>query len=498
MKLNSALILLFCLFPVATPASYSPSPELLGSPVLLADYAGWLKNSEAFSRNGTETRAYQDLVEILYDHEIDRDWGSSYFPEANQRLEAVRAKLCPSLPFCSSPKTLASETDLQALANSLLAPATRAALGARWNVAIDPVVFPHTNRTFDLIVSSDNFAESESASYWDLNGKVSRTFAVPLISDTDTYLAGFDPQGSEFSGQFAFTGDKILLNDWQIRSRAMEFAQRWKFTLNVSRTNPLNPIIDAEAIQLLKLYGDNAAEFSRYYERLLPQTASSDATHTRFLKERAGNNFPEEVYQRVAYDLLSGLLRTQTAYFDLARRGGRENTSERQKALESLLTLQRYSPASGMFLFELSGLSEPLGSHGAVLDETIDQSLASTFCFENLKAILGLDVYADAGLFPKLKYAVLVQELFDAYYLQQRQPRIYEELKQPDGGVKLLASLPPADQLRLLRAYLVTPDGKTDSVGIYRMTLALMTHIQETDLCGLADLIHAVRGKNFR
>jgi hypothetical protein len=501
LKSRILLVIFFTVLSAQASAGYAPAPELIGSPVLLVDYATWVKESETFSQAGSETRAYKDLVEILYDREVGRDWGAAYFPEANERLSALRAQLCQggsSLAFCSSPKSLASDADVQSLERLLLEPSARNALSARWGVEIEAVTFPNSSFGFDLIVSKNEIMETETAAYWDLTGKVDRAFMNPMLLDTDTYLAGFDFRGSEFPGHFAYSGSKIVLNDWLIRNRAMQFAFRWKRTLDRSRgMQPLNPVDDAEAIQLQALYDENQAAFVKYYEQFLPEVSSHAEIYARFIKERAASDFPEEAYQWVAYDLLSSLARMQTGYFDLARKGGRAHTSERQKSLESLLTLQRYSSAPRFFLLELTGLAEPLASHGVVLDETVDPGLAITYFFEELKAILGLDGYASANLFPRMKYSVLVQELFSAYYLEHNQPQIYKELKQPDGTIRSVLSLPEADQLRLFREYIVTADGKPSLIGIYRLAQVFANRVQLADLRELADRMHEAHAPNF-
>ena len=121
-----------------------------------------------------------------------------------------------------------------------------------------------------------------------------------------------------------------------------------------------------------------------------------------------------------------------------------------------------------------------------------DPMLAFTYTAEQLKAILGLDVYGDAGLFDHYRYSVMSDTLFSAEFLKEYNPALYKELVLPDGTLKHVADMPRADQIRILRTYLM-PDGKVSISGLLRMEAVFAEHVTDQDLRNLADVIHAKR-----
>ncbi|MGZ3712673.1 MAG: hypothetical protein ACXVBE_12995, partial [Bdellovibrionota bacterium] len=136
--------------------AYTPSPDLMASPALLEDYVAWSARNSAFSASGSETRAFLDLVEILYDRDSNRPWGAEYFPEANRRLTQFRSTACKaiSVPACFLPNSLLNDSDLTNLEQSLLEPATLAALGAHWNLVLVPWIQPAREPSFSLVAGA--------------------------------------------------------------------------------------------------------------------------------------------------------------------------------------------------------------------------------------------------------------------------------------------------------------------------------------------------------
>jgi hypothetical protein len=314
------------------------------------------------------------------------------------------------------------------------------------------------------------------------------TFTTPVQAGVDAYRAGFEHQ--DFSGQFALEGDGVLVDDWLLRDRAMTFASNWKFEMRVRHRHPRdNPTTDSDSVQYQQLFDEHRAELDATYERLLPATQGNPDTAARFLRERQDGDYPEEVYQQVAYAHLRELQRLTSGFYALAK-DQRTSMSARQVALESLLTLQRYSPSWRFYLMELTTQSQLLASSAAVIDQMVDPMLAVTFAAEQLKAILGMEVYADANLYDRMRYAVLADELFEPRYLQEQQPAIYQELLKPDGTLKRVADLPRDDQLRILRAYLTNANGGVNMTGVLRMRGVFAARIHEDDLRALADVIH--------
>jgi hypothetical protein len=314
-----------------------------------------------------------------------------------------------------------------------------------------------------------------------------------VFYDVDTYQAGFDQK--DFPSQFGFDGDTIVVNDWLLRERTMEFASTWKFAIEFNRKYPpKDPIADSKEIQFQHLFDDLHGELEKTYGELLEKVKDKPKFLERFQKEHAAGDFPEEVYEHVAYAHLRDILRIESAYFALAK-DQRATASSRQKAMESLLTLQRYEPQWRFFLMELTTRAELFISRAAVIDQVADPMLAFTYFTEQLNAVLSLDVYAKTDLYDRFSYAVLADELFDPRYLKEYQPAIYKELLQSDGTLKRVADLPRADQIRILRRYLVDANGNFSLTGTSRMQAVFGARIREDDFRYLADVIHEARAK---
>ncbi|MGZ3686403.1 MAG: hypothetical protein ACXVCI_21300, partial [Bdellovibrionota bacterium] len=234
------------------------------------------------------------------------------------------------------------------------------------------------------------------------------------------------------------------------------------------------------------------ADFARVYASQLVQVAGLPEVIARFQKERAAGDFPEETYQRVAYDQLRELVLTQGSYFALASTQ-RKNTSPRQQALESLLTLQRYSANPRAFALELTTLMEPLASHAFVLDEAANFPLAQTFVVEMLKALLGSESYADKPLFPTYGHGLLAPVLFQDTFLSENAPDVKDALAGRD-----FAKLDPSEQLKLLKLYLIKSDGKVRTMGVFRLAACWLSEANIEELHTLAERVHEVRKENFR
>lgn len=486
---------------MARAETYMPSPDLMGSPALLQDYVSWDKAYTAFYSPGSDSRAYVDLLDIIYDREISRPWGEAYFPEAGQRLQNFRSFLCPSLPspqprLCTIPAKMASDQDVTDLAKGLEDKALTQALEKRWGIEIDPVTLPNASHALNFEVGY-GAKTSETASFWDLSpASLSWFTMIPIVTDADTYRAGFE--GDDFPSQFALSGDSVVLNDWQVRDRSMVFASHWKFNVDFNKKYPpKDPAAESEELLYQALYDENQDRFQSVYAQLLPKAQGNEDVLARFLKEKSQNDYPEEVFQYVAYSMLSELVRVQGDYYGLADKQ-RRHTSARQKSLESLLTLQRYASSWRMFLVDWETLAMPFTSHSAVLDQTTDFATATAFSLEQLNLILGLDVYAKTDYFARYRYAILADELFNEDYLKANQPDIYRELLQPDGTLKRVTDLGDADQLRFLRQYLTTTDGQPNEFGISRMSSVFRVRVREKDLREIADIIHAARSGGFR
>jgi len=493
---GSCMFFLSLLWVPVLAFAYAPGPELIGSPALLVDYTAWSKDYDRFNERGSDTRSFRELVEILYDHEVERPWGDEYFPEANRRLNSFRTAVCnsePGLRACLLPATLRNDSDVQELEKILLDPSLLALLGARWQLELLSWNMPFREPVFSLHAGPLFEAFSRPSAFWNLQpATVSwRATRHTLLWDLADYRAGFDSQDAP--ALFALQGNyAAVLDDWHLRDRAMDFAARWKHAISANkRWAPDNAIADSKEIQFQNMFEEQSGDFERVYATLLPKVQALPAMLARFEKERSRGDYPEEVYEQLSYEQLRELLLLQGSYFAVAAEQ-RTGTSDRQQALESLLTLQRYSKAWRAFKMELSTLAEPLSSSAFVLDEAAGFDLAQTFELEFLKAILGMDPYADKPLFPDLGHGLLAPELFQASYLDENAP----DLKQELNG-RIFASLPETEQIRILRLYLAPATGKVRPMGLFRLGAAFLSAATEQEMRALAERVHEVRSGNF-
>ncbi len=487
-------VLLLACVPWTSAQAYVPTPAILQSPALLIDYPNWFRDLDAF-RASPETRSYSELVEILYDREIEREW-VNYFTEANSRLSAFRALICPTAGavLCTEPLKLTSDGDLRTLFGALTNPASLAFFASRWGITIHPVTLPGVSLPFNIIAAKNEKTETSTASYWNYKpANIISHVLTPLEYDVNSYEANMN--GEQFPAQFALTEGQAVLNDWIIRDRSMDFAQIWKRKIEANEKNTAqDPLLYSEQILLQNLYQENQDAFARTYEEYLPLVNSDAATKARFLKERAEQHYPEEIFQHVAYDLLSDLVRVESRYYVIAETE-RKNLSERQKALEALLTMEQYGASTRAFLLEVTTRSDLIVGHAAIIDEIADPLLALTFALEHLKVVLGMEVYGKENLFSHYQYALLTDSLFNPEYLKEYQPTLYKELVNSDGSVKNVSRMAEADQLRILREYVTANDGSGNAnpSGVIRLWDVFAAQVTLADFRALAPIIHSAR-----
>ena len=479
--------------------AYSPSPELMQSPVLLVDYVVWVAENDEYSKAGSVSRAFRELIELVYDQQIGRPWGDQFYPEMQRRVQALRELVCVGGyqgRICAQPAVLAHDKDLLILQQVLADRDVLNDLEQRTGLKLQLVAYPSSPVPFHILANKQQTTESNDVIYWNmLKRKVSWTFKSPVfIADADTYAGGFERR--ESSSHFGFSGPgMIAINDWTLRNRVMKFAGLWKM-LNELTGHSLN---DPKETLLKGLFADYQDTFEKIYFQLLPQVNGHESTLARFVKERAEGSYPEEVYQHVAYGLARETLLHHSGYYNLSR-GQRIFTEPRFIALESLLTLQRYNSSWRFFLFEIFARSDIFSNYTVVIDQTINPPLAMTYLMEQLKTILELDVYAGSGLFARLGYSLVKQEIFSADYLKQNVPALYEKLQDGNGGIKDIKQLPIEEQRQVLTTYLFPSGvtGKTNSSGFYRLNAVFVTQIRETDLRFIAETIHRARSGGFR
>ncbi|MGE3684473.1 MAG: hypothetical protein AB7G93_22370 [Bdellovibrionales bacterium] len=477
------------------------SPELVKSKALLIDFVTWANSYTTRFESGSEQRAMKELIEIIYDLEIERPWGEAYFPEAQKRLVTLRSMVCPALTntrLCHVPEQLNTAASVGALADVLADSTIRDALQKRWNLAIYPLAMPGSGLPYDFwaapvdLITSEH---SESTKYWTMDPKPSVwTKIVPLVSDVRSYWAGFSQQ--DHPSLFALTNDsEILINDFLLRDRAMKLAQVWKFRIARNHDAPLtNAVFQAEEMQWQQLFDENETTFNQAYESLLAKVSDDATVKARFLKERNNEDFPEEVYQQVAYELLLDLVKVESSFYERAQ-SERPDASDRQLALEMMVTLQRYAKSSRLYHLEVYRRANLIASTAAVLDQTVDPYLAITYLLEQVKAILGMEKekYESLNLFPRYRRAVWDNELFDARYMKEYQPELLSAIMKEHGSLSKLASLPAEEQKEILKQYLFTPNGKLNPTGFYRVAGLLSTRLKPKDSRELAEIVHEAR-----
>ena len=475
------------------PQPFVPDARLANSPALLASYADWVRDFDALTERGSASRAFRELTIALYERTLEGPRGERALADFNTKLAELRRHLCSGeSPVCSLPERVNDDLELQAVADVLTSPSVIAAMRARYGVDVQPITFLNSPRSFDVLLSRRAVSEARRVALWEMGPRdIQTTLVTPVQRGVDSYRASIER--SSFPGIFAMGREGVVIDDWLLRDRAMAFAHTWKTSIALNAGEPLgHAISDATDLQYRRMREELRGELDAAYAQLRPRVEGDAEVAARFERERAAGDYPAEVYQHVAYAQLREMVRLQSSFYVLAL-AERPDASPRQMALESLLALQRYTPAWRFFLTDLASQSQPIFARAAVIDQMADPLLAFTYVAEQLKAVLGEEVYAAEGLYDRMSYAVLADELFEPRYLREYQPDIYRELLLPDGSLRRVAELPRADQIRLLRRYMVNADGTTSSTGIVRLRSVFSSRVREDDLRHLAEVIHRAR-----
>lgn len=461
---------------------------LFGDPALLLDNANWLAKQNKFRELGGETRSYLDLVTILYDWDLQRPWGKNYVPQANGRLSKFREKVCPELPhlpICSKPLALTNAKEVGIAQAALLDGNSIKALEARWSLAITPWFQPGQMPLFNMIAAQSRREESVQTAYWDMRAEQVQlsVYEDEFLPDVLNYRAGFE--NKDAPALMALNPSGPAINDRHLKQRAVDLAEAWKRAIESNRRRmPEHVLAGASEVQFQKLYDTLSSDFESTYQSLLTKVESLPKIKERFLKERSDSGYPGEVYQHVAYKHLKELVYAQAAYFAQAHTQ-RANLSARQKALESLLTLQRYNASTQAFAMEMMTLLEPFSSHGFALDQNADNKIAMTYTLENLRAALGLGLYEGKGLFETHGKGLANDVLFDNMNIENTAPEVADLLK----GRKI-ADLKPHEQLEVLQAYLEPVPGQVRAQALLRLGTLFWLNAEKAELKILAENIH--------
>jgi hypothetical protein len=479
----------------SSAVAFTPSPELFSSPALLVNYVDWSKRDDEFHASGTPSRALQDLVELLYDRDVGRPWESAYFPEVNRRLDAFRLAACKgkfSAAACFRPTIVFGDEDLGVLAKNLLDASTLELIGQSFGVRALVWNIPLREPAFSIAAGPVAEEAYVDARYWDLRPQTITWIFLkqPLLGDATSYVSSWQPGAAP--AIFVLDGKaRAAMDDWHLRERSMEFAAKWKHVVGANREFvPHNPVIEDKELLFQKMFDESVADFAAAYAEQLKLVTGANLA--RFEKERAAGDFPEETYEAVAYRHLRGLALLQGSYLSVAA-DQRKNTSARQQALESLLTLARYTASPRVLALELATRMEPLTSEAFVIDEIADFSIAQVYVLEQLKALLGIEAYEGQALFPRLGKGLVTNDLFGDAYLDEYAPEVKALLAGRD-----FTSLGADEQVKILRAYLVQPNGKVRPSGLFRLAAAWIVGADGEELGALADRVHEVRKANFR
>lgn len=500
--MGKCVVILSCLFQsfllVANALAYVPSAELIGSPALLVNYSKWNHSQQEYSIAGTEKFAFKQLVEILYDFDIERPWGDRYYPELNQRIKNFQGFLCDQgrspLSICKFDPHAKRAANVAALKGVVVSPLFLKFLEQRWLVAVEVPSFKNVQRSFNLILSTERTkeeiigAKGSKKYYWKFDQ------SIP-ISDIDTYRLGFE--AIEFAGHFSLVSDGVEVNDWLLRNRAMNFAQDWKKEKdrdtdlqNSGAPQNLSKIFDAKAILYLRSF--EPLVFEQKYQDLFKSLLPASPAAVRFIKERANGKYPEEVYQHIAYEMCLDLLKIQSAYF-LVETQKPNPRSVRKISLQSILALLENTKYPLFLRSELYNRSQPLISYAHVIDQMIKPELAMAFALEELKAAAGFEEYANETNWEKFASLFEVPDLWDQTYLENEAPKVISMLKNAKGEPCAYADLSPDSKREVLRAYLYSNKGKVNLIALARLYAVLMVDLSPDLTRLLLDSIHRIR-----
>lgn len=486
--------------------------DVMFSPVQVVDYTAMVGAADDF-RNRADGRAYQDLVQIVYDKYIERPWGSAYWKESDARWRTLRALLCPGLSeLCSLPGSFSSPLDLISITTGLRKPSTAkevhdyfaSAAGHRYFADVVHIPGDDASLLNVLVSGSENLEQQGDLRRWDMELKDASLKLKEnlVVHDGATYAGSFF--GNEPSSYLSMASDgSAVLNVDKIKTKAVHFAKIWKNRVASVKENPAGyrePTLgNFEEFMLYEMYRKSAERFA-YHEELLEKRLSElppekvGDTAERFAAEKKAGDYPEEVYQYVSYEIFRGLLTEQARYFLLASKF-RAKLNLKRQVWESLLSMQSNLDSRTLLFFSLVEMSFPWN---LILSQFVNPGVAPAFFFEEVKAILGIREFEGRDIYERYRYALSAPEIFKKEFLKENAPEAYEALLDPgSGGLKDIFSLPAEEQRKIFQLVLFDKEGKLRFYGFYRMAYSLATRLSPEDGSGLARHIHEVREREF-
>lgn len=506
-------IFYFCF--TLTPAL--ASAEVKTSPVQVVDHVKFADVISDF-RSRKDLKVLSEFSRIVYDHYIDRPWGSGYFPEASNRWSALKAIFCPSLgrDICSIPDRISNTNELYRLTRAFDDPAVVSELKSNLRSQerpyfLDKVEFLEAPTEtpaapiFNLLVSAvENVKRLDDVRLWDMHAGslIVKQKEFLTIQDFVSYYTGFTLDRSTSFISFN-RQDEAILNLDLVHSMSQSFATSWKFKIRKVKEKP--HLADPGKLShyeeyLLKLAFDSRVDrFAAHYARLEARLKSmpkeiADGVLSRFRIERERGDYPEEVYQFVAAEAFLEILEKQASYFLLAKKH-RPGLNLKRQIWESLLSVQAELDPHFVFYFINE---ESVFPSQTILGQFVQPSVARPYFFELLKAVLDDREYAGGHGYQRFGYVLKHRDLQDEKFLKEHAPEALAFLIDPTTGKKKdLFEMNESKQKEFWKLLLYRSDGGIRNPAFYRMITALMLRISKSDAQDLARYIHEKRRTEF-
>jgi len=473
------------------------------SPVSLTNYIE-LANAQDEFRSKSQNKAFQALIELLYDRVSGRPWGDKYLAEFDRVWQTWRSYACPqSTKLCALPAAVSEQKTLDQILKALADGEMQKDLLLPMQDSSDLVDFPGVTAETGIpnVLSA---AKKETVSHdglhlWNLSGSFTETDRIyTTVHDLPAYLASYNMDGSNAVFALNQQGGTTIEID-KLKDTAQKVAALWKFNSENAMLNQIDlksfKLNDAEAYSALKLEDLYKERFDYYLKTLteklkaLPPEQSQE-TLDRFKKEAADKNYPEEVYQYVVYELLLPIIRAQASYFALAAHG-RPQLSSEFKIWESLLTAQAYGGGKTTLHFMLDELVIP---RNLALAQTVNPRIGALHLLEEVKFILQFEPYSDPTAFERLGHVFHAADLLNEDYVKDNAPDLVADLKDPKSGkIRDVFSLSTESQLHILRKLLMPEPGKYRMSGLLRLAFTLEALISEEEAQGIAKAVHATQ-----
>ncbi len=383
-----------------TLAAASGSSAAVLSPVTVIDYAS--AGRFAQSAQGQQAfRAFKEFNEIIYDRYLDRPWGDAYYSEADARWKTLRASLCPGLEgICQVKEELVTPQHWLNLVltfkNSVVQDELRShfanpvgnepALHVNFGELPQQTDARHQFPVHNVIVSGSevlSMANYSGIGFFKRGIEVRET-EYQYVSDLTSYKQSL---GKEVGSVYFLVGAKgpILLVD-RMKSKAEEFAARWKFLVEQQADAPADQLFHLDAFVARTLTARWKDAFARKHVELRASlealavfeddvakklTGSATEALLRFDREWLEFHWPEEVYQHVAYEFFRGM-NGELGLYHFAAGTERVGLNFKRRAWESLLDLQSKFDAQAVLYF----LSlESFFPSNVILDQLVDPDL---------------------------------------------------------------------------------------------------------------------------